>query len=170
MMKVVKKAAAVPEQEQHAKLPAVRPLHPIEEMDRMFEQLFPRGWMLPFAWERPLLAEMGLKLEGKMPRIDVVDRDAEILVRAEAPGVKKEELEVAITGNSVTIKGQTGHEEKEEKGEYYRCEISRGAFSRTVSLPAEVDADKAAAEFKDGVLEIRLPKLEHAKRRVLKVV
>jgi HSP20 family protein len=70
----------------------------------------------------------------------------------------------------VTIKGQTGHEEKEEKGEYYRCEISRGAFSRTVSLPAEVDADKAAAEFKDGVLEIRLPKLEHAKRRVLKVV
>ncbi|HSD61745.1 MAG TPA: Hsp20/alpha crystallin family protein [Burkholderiales bacterium] len=169
MMKVVKKAVAVPDKEQERKVPAARPLRPFEEMDRVFEGLFPRGLMFPYSWERPLLAELGLTHEGKMPRIDVIDRDAEILVRAETPGVKKDELEVAITGNTVTIKGQTSHEEKEEKGEYYRCEISRGAFSRTVSLPAEVDAEKAAAEFNDGVLEIRLPKLEHARRRVLKV-
>lgn len=169
MMKVVRKPVAAPEKEQERKLPAVRPLRPFEEMDRLFEGLFPRGWMLPYSWERPLLAELGLSAEMRLPRVDVIDREAEILVRAEAPGVKKDELEVAITGNTVTIKGQTSHEEKEEKGEYYRCEISRGAFSRTVSLPAKVDAEKAAAEFKDGVLEIRLPKLEHARRRVLKV-
>jgi len=169
MVKVVRKPIAVPEKERERKLPALRPLHPFEEMDRVFERLFPRGWMFPYAWERPLLAELGLTHEGKMPRIDVIDRDVEILVRAEAPGAKKDDLEVAITGNTVTIKGQTSHEEKEEKGEYFRCEISRGAFSRTVSLPAEVDAEKAVAEFKDGVLEVRLPKIEHAKRRVLKV-
>lgn len=169
MMKVVRKPVSAPETGEERKLSAVRPMRPFEEMERMFEGLLPRGWMFPFAWERPLLAEMGLTHEGKMPRIDVIDRDAEILVRAEAPGAKKDELEVAITGNTVTIKGQTSHEEKEEKGEYYRCEISRGAFSRTVSLPAEVDAETAAAEFKDGVLEIRLPKIEHARRRVLKV-
>jgi HSP20 family protein len=168
-MKIVKKAAAVPETERQAKVPAIRPLHPFEEFDRMFEGLFPRGWMLPFGWERPLLAETGLMREARLPRVDVIDRDAEVLVRAETPGVKKDELEVAITGNTVTIKGQTAHEKKEEEGEYYRCEISRGAFSRTITLPAEVDADKAAAEFHDGVLEIRLPKVEQAKRRVLKV-
>jgi HSP20 family protein len=169
MMKVVRKPVAAPEKEREGRLPAMRPLRPFEDMERMFESLIPRGWMLPYAWERPLLAEFGLTHEGKMPRIDVIDRDAEILVRAEAPGARKEGLEVAITGNTVTIKGQTSHEEKEDKGEYYRCEISRGAFSRTVGLPAEVDAEKAVAEFKDGVLEIRLPKIEHDRRRVLKV-
>ena len=165
-MKVIRKAAAVPEKGQHAKVPAVRPLHPFEEMEQMFESLLPRGWLLPFPWERSLLAETP---EARLPRVDVIDREAEVLVRAEAPGVKKDELEVAITGNTVTIKGHTAHEEKEEKGEYYRCEITGGAFARTITLPAEVDAEHAAAEFHDGVLEIRLPKIEHAKRRLLKV-
>jgi HSP20 family protein len=168
-MRVVKKAAAVPEKEQQAKVPAVRPLHPFEEMDRIFASLFPGRWMFPFHWERPLMAEMGIAPEAWLPRVDVIDRDTQVLVRAEAPGVKKDELEVSITGNTVTIKGRTAHEEKEEKGEYLRCEISRGAFSRTVPLPAEVDAEKATAEFHDGVLEIRLPKLEHTQRRLLKV-
>lgn len=168
-MRVVKKVAAVPEKEQQSKVPAVRPLHPFEEMDRMFASLFPRGWMLPFAWERSPLAEVGIGPEARLPRVDVIDRDTEVVVRAEAPGVRKDELEVSLTGNTVTIKGQTAHEEKEEKGDYYRCEISRGSFSRTITLPAEVDAEKAAAEFHDGVLEVRLPKLEHTRRRPLKV-
>ena len=168
-MRVVKKVAAVPEKEQQAKVPAVRPLHPFEEMDRMFANLFPRGWLLPFAWEHAPMTGAGMIPEAPLPRVDVIERDSEVLVRAEAPGVRKDDLEVSITGNTVTIKGQTAHEEKEEKGEYYRCEISRGAFSRTITLPAEVDAEKAAAEFHDGVLEIRLPKMEHTKRRLLKV-
>ncbi len=104
-----------------------------------------------------------------MPHVDLVERDEEVVLRAEVPGVEKKDIDVSITGNSVTIKGQTRHEEKEEKGEYYRCEISRGAFSRTVALPAPVDPDRANANFKDGILEITLPKVEKAKRRTLKL-
>lgn len=159
MKREVKKPVPVPVK--HERKPMVRPWNPFEEMDRMFDTLLPRGWVLPFRLERPLSAEL--------PKVDVIDRDAELLVRAEVPGVKKDELEVSIAGDTVTIKGEHRHEEKEEKGKYYRCEISHKAFARTVVLPAEVDAEKAAAEFTDGVLEIRLPKLEHAKRRLLKV-
>ena len=58
---------------------------------------------------------------------------------------------------------------KKEKGDYYRCEISRGSYSRTLTLPAEVNEDKAKADFKDGVLELTLPKVEEAKRRTIKI-
>jgi HSP20 family protein len=108
-------------------------------------------------------------MELRAPAVDVVERDEEVVVRAEVPGVEKKDVDVSITASSVTIKGETRREEKEEKGEYYRCEISRGAFSRTVSLPASVDPDKAKASFKDGILEITLPKVEKAKRRTLKL-
>ncbi|GIX28653.1 MAG: hypothetical protein KatS3mg123_2534 [Burkholderiales bacterium] len=83
--------------------------------------------------------------------------------------MNKEDIEISLTGNVLTIKGETKREEKEEKGDYYRCEISRGAFSRTVSLPAEVDESKAKASLNDGVLEITLPKTETAKKRTIKV-
>lgn len=67
------------------------------------------------------------------------------------------------------IKGNTSHEEKEERDDYYRREISRGSFTRTLALPGDVDSSKAAAKFKDGVLELTLPKVETSKRRTIKV-
>jgi HSP20 family protein len=144
------------------RVPARR-LSPFEEMDRMFDEFMGRGWLRPSRWELPLLAEL------KVPNVDVVDRDDEVLVRAEVPGVNKEDIEVSMSGNMLTIKGQTKREEKEEKGDYFRCEISRGAFSRTLTLPAEVDEAKAKAELKDGVLELTLPKAEKSKRRTIKI-
>ena len=104
-----------------------------------------------------------------MPRVDIVERDDELVVKAELPGVDKKDLDVSVTENAVTIKGSTSHEEKEEKGDYYRCEISSGAYSRTLALPSDVEADKAKANFKDGVLELTLPKLKKAKRHTIKV-
>jgi len=101
--------------------------------------------------------------------VDVIDRDDEVVVKAELPGVEKKDLDVSVTETSVTIKGTTSHEEKEEKGDYYRCEISRGAYARTVALPSYVDADKAKASFKDGVLELTLPKVEKSKRRSIEI-
>ena len=92
-----------------------------------------------------------------------------MIVFAVLPGVDKKDLVVCVTENSVTIKGTTSHEEKEEKGDYYRCEISRGAYARTVALPSYVDADKAKANFKDGVLELKLPKVEKSKRRSIEI-
>jgi HSP20 family protein len=146
-----------------------RALSPFEEMDRLFEDYFSRGWMRPFRWEWPSLGEMAKPFEGKMPKVDVIERDDEVIVKAEIPGVDKKDLDVSVTENSVTIKGTTSHEEKEEKGDYYRCEISRGAYARTVALPSYVDADKAKASFKDGVLELKLPKVEKSKRRSIEI-
>jgi HSP20 family protein len=149
------------------KMPA-RVVTPFDEFDRFFDQLMPRGWLQPLRWERPLLSELPA-LEARMPRVDVIDRDDEIVVKAQVPGVKKEDVHVSLTGNRLTIKGESRSEEKEEQGDYYRCEISQGTFSRTVALPAEVDDSKAKAEMSDGMLEITLPKIEQAKKRDIKV-
>ena len=144
-------------------------LSPFEEMDRFFDDYFSRRWMHPFRRGRPSWGELTMPFEGKMPRVDVVDRDDEIIIKAEVPGVDKKDLDISVTDNTVSIKGSTSHEEKEEKGNYYHCEISRGSFSRVVPLPAEVDADKASSKFKDGVLELTLPKAKKTKRHTVKV-
>lgn len=148
-------------QETQRAMPA-RALSPFEEMERMFEST----WMRPWAWK---WANRLAPFEGRMPSVDVIDREEEVLVRAEIPGADKKDIDVSMSENEVTIKGTSSREEKEEKGEYYRHEISRGAFSRTVTLPATIDSEKAKAEFKDGMLEIHLPKLQRSKRHHLSI-
>ena len=145
----------------------IRTWSPFDEMERMMENFFPSGWARPLSrWERPMAAEAP---QAKVPAVDVIDREDEILLRAEVPGIKKEDLEVSTTDNTVTIKGSTSYESKEENGQYYRCEIARGAFARTIALPADVDSDKTKAKFKDGVLELVMPKVEQAKRRTIQI-
>lgn len=144
-------------------------LSPFDEMERIFENFSTKGWLRPFHWDTPLLGDIASPLERKIPSIDVLDRDDEIIVKAELPGVEKKDLDISLTNNSVTIKSSTSHEEKEEKGDYYRCEITKGAYMRTVALPSEVDDAKAKASFKDGMLEITMPKVEKSHRRSLKV-
>ncbi len=146
-----------------------RSMSPFEEMDRLMESFFPRQWLRPFRWDMPSWSELGAPLEMRSPRVDIIDRDNDIVVKAEIPGVKKEDIDVSMTDTTVTIKGSTSHEEKQEKGNYYRCEISRGTFSRTVALPSNVDADKAKAVFSDGILELTIPKVEKAKRKSITV-
>jgi HSP20 family protein len=142
-------------------------LRPFEDMERAFEEFFGRGWLRPFRFERaPELAQVW---EGRLPKLDVIDRDNEVLVRAEVPNVKKEDLEISVTGDLFTIKGQTRREEKEEKGDYYRCEVLQGSFTRTVTLPAMVDETGAKAQLKDGLLEVTLPKTEKSKKRAIKI-
>ena len=146
-----------------------RVMSPFEEMDRLCEGHFPSGWMRPFHWTHPSWSKLSTPFEGKIPNVDVIERDNEIVVKAELPGVDKKDLDISVTKNTVTIQGSTSHEEKEEKGNLYRCEISRGSYSRTLTLPAEVNEDKVEAKFKDGILELTLPKVEKAKRRTIKV-
>lgn len=92
-----------------------------------------------------------------MPKVDIIDRDDEIFVRAELPGIDKKDIDISMTDYTLTIKGETKKQEKEEKGDYYRCETSQGSYMHTLSLPAEVNSDKAKTKFKDGVLELTLP-------------
>lgn len=152
-------------------LPAVpaKVSHPLEEFDRLFERIMGRDWMRPFSWGRFPWDEFMGPLDVRVPGVDVIDRDDHISVRAEVPGVDKKDLEVSIADNMLTIKGSVGREEKEETGDYYRREISRGAFSRRIALPANVDASKINAKLQDGILEITLPKAEGATRRSIKV-
>lgn len=147
----------------------LRAVSPFDEMERFFESAFPRSWRRPFHSEWPSLGGFAASLELRAPKVDVIDRDDQVILRAEVPGIEKNDLEVTISDNTVTIKGQTKREEKEEKGEYYRCEMSRGSFSRTVALPDYVNSSDATAKFKDGVLELTMPKLEKAKRRTIKI-
>lgn len=144
-------------------------LGPIEEMERWIEGHYPRAWMRPFHMEWPSWSQLAAPFEGRMPKVDVVERDDEVVVRAEVPGVDKRDLDVSVTENSVTIRGETSHETKEEKGDYVRSELSRGTFSRVVSLPAIVDADQAKAAFKDGILELSLAKIKKSKRKSISI-
>ncbi|WP_245688318.1 Hsp20/alpha crystallin family protein [Thiohalomonas denitrificans] len=139
---------------------------PFDEMERMFESFFPSGWPRPMRMA-PLLGEIAPGV--KIPPVDIIDREAEIVLRAEMPGIDKDSIDVSMSDNSVTIRGSSHHEEKESEENYYRSEISRGAFSRTVTLPADVDGDKTKATFKEGVLELTMPKVERAKRHSIKV-
>ena len=168
--KETKSEIVTPEKEQEIqKVTPTRALSPFEEMDRLFEGYFPRGWMQAFRREWPLWGELAAPLEPRLPHVDIIDRDEEVLVRAAVPGIDKKDLDVSITENTVTIKGITSHEQKEEKGDYFRREITRGSFSRTLALPSGVDSSKAKAKFKDGVLEITLPKVETSKKRTIKL-
>lgn len=150
--------------------PRGRAMSPFDEMERMMEEFFPGSLMRPGRWGwGPRGSGLAAPFEGRWPKVDVVEQDNQVVVRAEVPGVKKEDLDVSITDNSVTIRGTTQEEKTEEEGDYYHREISRGSFSRTVTLPGGVDGDKAKASFKDGMLELTLPKEERSKRRKVKV-
>jgi len=149
-------------------VPRVRSeLTPFEQLDRVFDRLFEGGGMRPFDWRWPELGAFRT-LEERLPHVDVIERDDHILVRAELPGIPKEKVSVTLAHDMLTIKAEV-REETEEKGEYYRSEIRRGAFSRTISLPAPVKSEKAKAQFLDGILEITLPKEAQAARHTIKV-
>jgi len=147
----------------------MRTFSPFEEMNRMFGGMFPQTRTRPFEWEWPSWAEMTALAESKLPPIDIIERDNEVVVRAELAGVDKKDLDVSVTDNNVTVKGNTKEEHKEEKGDYFRSEIKQGAFSRTATLPCDVNGDKAKAKFSDGILELVIPKLEGSRRRTIKV-
>jgi HSP20 family protein len=140
---------------------------PFDDMDRWFDQVFPRNWMQPFF--RMGWPDAEVPWTQKMFKVDVIDRDTEVVVRAELPGVSKDELDVSLSGNVLTIRTHSRHETTEEKGQYHRREISTGELQRTMRLPTEVDGDKTKATFKDGVLELIAPKLETAHKHSIKV-
>jgi HSP20 family protein len=146
-------------------------LSPFADFDRFFDEALGGRWPSLFRRDWPAIPEMRPPFEGRWPKVDVIDREAELVVRAELPGVKKEDLEVTMTDNTVTIKAstQTEKEEKEEKGQYFRRETSRGEFVRTVPLPAEVNGEGTKAVFKDGVLELTMPKVKKSPRKSVKV-
>lgn len=145
-------------------------LAPLQDMERAFDRFFSRRFPSLWRWNDLPSIETTFDFEGiRMPSLDVIDRDSEVLVRAEIPGIEKKDLRISLADNLLTIRGQTKNESKEEKGDYYRHEISSSSFARSVSLPGTLDASKTVANLKDGVLEVTLPKLESSKRRNIEI-
>ena len=139
----------------------------VQGWDEFFDDFPPRRWMEtfePFGFRWP----MGVDYEHSF-RLDVVDREKELFVRAELPGVERDGIEVTVAGDRLMIEAEREFEETDEKEAFYRHEVGFGKLVRTVALPVDVDVEKVKAELKDGILEILLPKLRAAERHTVKV-
>jgi HSP20 family protein len=126
------------------------------EMDDLFDSFF-RGLERPFA---------GYKA---WPAIDVAEKDNEIVVKAEVPGCKADDIDISVYGNTLTISGEKKHEEEKKEEGYYHVESTYGSFRRVIGLPTDVDASKVEAVCKEGVLSITLPKAATATAVKVKV-
>ncbi len=129
-----------------------------EDFERSFR--WPRLWG-PARW----LTEPAIR----MPAVDVYEKDNEVVVKAEIPGMSKEDIQVNLANSTLTISGEKKTEEEIKDQDYYRCERSFGSFTRSIELPAPVKTEGTTATFKDGLLEIHLPRAEAAKRKLIKV-
>jgi HSP20 family protein len=103
------------------------------------------------------------------PAAEVAESNGDVTVKMQVPGVPKDRLNISVAEDTLTVRGEVKKEEEEKKKNFYRQEIRYGAFERTVALPAEVNADKAKAELKDGILRITLPKADRPKARKIDV-
>ena len=108
-------------------------------------------------------------MEVVAPTVDLYEEKDEIVVKAELPGIDKNNIEVNLTDHMLTIKGEKKKEEEVKEKNYYRSERSYGSFLRTLELPKDVHADKVKASFRNGILEVRMPKTEEAKAKEIKV-
>lgn len=125
-----------------------------DAMDRLFEDSFVRA------------GNGGTHLMGgtQTLALDMYETDNDLVVEASLPGFNPDEVDISVIGNSLTITTETKHaEERAEKGKYYYQERRYGSFQRNISLPAQVNSDRAQATFQNGILKLTLPKVEEAK-------
>ena len=126
-----------------------------DDFDRMIDRLFKSEFSL---WE------------GRgAPPVDIYEDEDNIIVKAEVPGISKENLSVTLSDDTLTISAKDVKEKEIKKENYYRKEIRRGGFTRSFTLPCAVDRNKVKATMKDGILEIVLPKAEEAKEKEIKI-
>jgi len=129
-----------------------------EAMDRLFEESIVRpraGWLAP----------VGVKALA----VDMYETDDAVIVKSAIPGVKPEDLNLSITGDTLTIRGETMADEEIKEEHYIRRECHYGSFCRTLTIPVPIVSDKAEAEFEDGVLTLTLPKAEEVKPKAIKI-
>lgn len=107
--------------------------------------------------------------QGFAPDFDISETDNEVIVKADLPGVDPKDVEISLTGNTMTVRGEK-REEKEEKGDnVYRMERRYGGFCRAFTLPVDIQEDKVEASYKNGVLTVKLPKTEASKRKTIRI-
>lgn len=138
-----------------------RPSTDIEELERRFDEMMGR----PFAslWRRSAVER------GWMPPIEMYEKDDHFMVRAELPGMKKEDIDISVVGDTLTIKGERKAEEEVKEDDYYVCERSYGSFQRSLTFPTAVDTKSIEAKFSDGILEVSLPKSQEVKPKKVEI-
>jgi len=134
------------------------PFRALRRRDEAFEDLF-----------RDFFRRADMADETMEPAVDVSESNGEVTVKCSVPGVDKDGLSVAVNHDMLTVRGEIRRESEEKKKNYYRQELRYGSFQRVVPLPVEVDAAKATAELKDGILKVTLPKSKEAKTSEIKV-
>ena len=127
------------------------------EMDRLWENFF---------GERPLTRMWAREWA---PSLDVSETRDNFVVKAEVPGIDAKDIDISLTGDVLTIKGEKRQEKEEKEEDYHLVERSYGSFSRSVRLPAEVESNKIKASYKNGILNITLPKSEKVKAKEVKI-
>ena len=132
------------------------------QIDDLFERFF-RGGELPF--ESPLLSPLAGSSGMNMPAVDVTETDDELQVTADLPGMTEKDIEVTLDEQSLTLRGEKQMDREEKKRNWHVSERSYGSFQRTIPLPSGLDTSKIKANFKNGVLMVRLPKTQDAKAR-----
>ncbi|HJS17271.1 MAG TPA: Hsp20/alpha crystallin family protein [Anaerolineales bacterium] len=128
-----------------------------EAMDRLFDDAFTRPLSLRDGWSMAT------------PAIDLYQTDNEVVVKASIPGIKAEEVQINITGDVLTVKGEVKHEEERKDKAWHIREHRFGSFERSVALPTAVKSDKAEAVSENGILTITLPKADEAKPRTINI-
>jgi HSP20 family protein len=126
-----------------------------EAIDRLFDDAF----VMP--------QDGGLSVTT--PKVDVIENDDNVLVKAEMPGMNPENVDIRVEGNLLTLHGEVQEESEKQEGQYHVRERRQASFHRTIPLPSDVDADKANAEFDNGVLKLTLPKQETAKPKRINI-
>jgi HSP20 family protein len=140
------------------------PLREMEDFQNRLSTLFGRPLRRPDGHGREEIT-----LADWTPLADITEDEKEYLIKAELPEVKKEDVKVTVENGVLMITGERKFEKEEKKKKYHRVERGYGTFMRSFSLPDDADANKVKAEFKNGLLTVRLPKSEHAKPRQIEV-
>lgn len=143
-----------------------------DDLDRWFDRFTEDFWRRPFGALPGFLGRegwLGHVVPTRMPSLDLYEEKDDVIIKAELPGMSKGDIEVSMSGDVITLKGEKKKEEEVKERDYYRRERSYGSFSRSVQLPCEVKGDQIRAHFKEGILEIHCPKSEEAKKKSVAV-
>ncbi len=139
-----------------------QPFWEMEDFARRFEDML----------GRPMLTAMSrfpLREREWLPSIEMFERDNKLVVRAELPGMKEDDVDISVSDDLLTIKGEKKAESEVKDEDYYVCERSYGSFMRTIRLPSNADTGKISADFEDGVLEVTVPKVAEKKPKKIAV-
>ncbi len=132
------------------------PSRMLDEAERYMDEIL-AGW--PFrTWRRLPAEEMSWS-----PPVELYEKDDKFVVRTEVPGVKEDDIDISMTGDTLTIKGERKVSKEVKEEEYHRCEVCYGSFSRSITMPAPVDVKGIEAAYEDGILEVSVPKAKEAK-------